>query len=70
MSLESDGGMILTGETEELEEKLVPVPLCPPQISHGLTRTRTRASAGSNPLLYGPVLQLMAGLDVRQSVCF
>jgi hypothetical protein len=36
---------ILTGETEELREKPVPVPLCPPQISHGLTQARTRASA-------------------------
>jgi hypothetical protein len=45
MSLESDGGMILTGETEELGEKPVPVSLCPPQITHGLTRTRTRDSA-------------------------
>jgi hypothetical protein len=33
------------GKTEVLEEKLVPVPLCPPQIPHGLTRDRTRASA-------------------------
>jgi hypothetical protein len=33
----SDGGMILTaGETEVLGEKLVPVPLFPPKISHGL----------------------------------
>jgi hypothetical protein len=32
MSVESHGGMILTGETDELGEKLVPVPLCPPQI--------------------------------------
>jgi hypothetical protein len=33
----SDGGMTLTGgETEVLEEKLAPVPLFPPQISHGL----------------------------------
>jgi hypothetical protein len=29
--------MILTGETEELGEKAVPVPLCPPQIPHGST---------------------------------
>jgi hypothetical protein len=43
MSLESDGGMILTGETEELGEKPVPVPLCPPHIPHGLTWARTRA---------------------------
>jgi hypothetical protein len=33
------------GETEELGEKPVPVPLCPPQIPHWLTRDRTRASA-------------------------
>jgi hypothetical protein len=32
--MESHGGMILTGETEELGEKPVPVPLCPPQIPH------------------------------------
>jgi hypothetical protein len=37
--------MKLTGETEELGEKPVPVPLCPPQIPHGLNRDRTRASA-------------------------
>jgi hypothetical protein len=33
------------GKTEELGEKPVPVPLCPPQIPHGLSRDRTRASA-------------------------
>jgi hypothetical protein len=33
------------GKTEELGEKPVPVPLCPQQIPHGLTRDRTRASA-------------------------
>jgi hypothetical protein len=35
------------GKTEELGEKPVPVPLCPPQIRHRLTRAsgRTRASA-------------------------
>jgi hypothetical protein len=31
MSVESCGGMTLTGKTEELVEKLVPVPLCQPQ---------------------------------------
>jgi hypothetical protein len=30
------------GTTEVLGEKPVPVPLCPPQIPHGLTRDRTR----------------------------
>jgi hypothetical protein len=38
MSLESDGGMIYwQGKTEELGEKPVPMPLCPPQIPHVLT---------------------------------
>jgi hypothetical protein len=32
------------GKAEELGEKSVPVPLCPPQIPQGLTRARTRAS--------------------------
>jgi hypothetical protein len=44
--LESDGGMIYWHDkTEELGEKPVPVPLCPPQIPYGLTRARTLASA-------------------------
>jgi hypothetical protein len=46
MSLESDGGIIYwQGKTEELGEKPIPLPLCPPQIPHGITRARTRASA-------------------------
>jgi hypothetical protein len=32
------------GKTEEHREKPVPVPLCPPQISHGLTGARIRDS--------------------------
>jgi hypothetical protein len=36
--------MILMGETEELGEKHALVPLCPPQIPHGLTRACTQAS--------------------------
>jgi BMFP domain-containing protein YqiC len=36
--------MKLTGENRQLGEKPVPVPLCPPQISYGLTWDRTRAS--------------------------
>jgi hypothetical protein len=32
------------GKTEVLEEKLTPVPLCPLQIPHGVSRHRTRAS--------------------------
>jgi hypothetical protein len=30
MNMENDGGIIVTGKTEELGEKPVPVPLCPP----------------------------------------
>jgi hypothetical protein len=30
--------MKLTGKTEVLREKPVPVPLCPPQITHETTR--------------------------------
>jgi hypothetical protein len=32
------------GENRQLGEKPVPMPLCPPQIPHGLTRDSTRAS--------------------------
>jgi hypothetical protein len=32
-------------KTEQLGEKSIPVSLCPPQILHGLTRTRTQANA-------------------------
>jgi hypothetical protein len=42
--MEGHGGIMLTGQTEELGKTSVPVPL-PPQIPHGLTRERTRASA-------------------------
>jgi hypothetical protein len=46
MSLESDGGMIYWRENPKNSgKKPVPVPLCPPQIPHGLTRAWTPASA-------------------------
>jgi hypothetical protein len=35
MILESDDGMILTGENRKTRTKPVPVPLCPPQIGSG-----------------------------------
>jgi hypothetical protein len=37
MSMESHGGMLLTGENRRTRRKSVPVPLCPPQNQHGLT---------------------------------
>ena len=39
LQLETDRG------TEVLGESPVPVPLCPPQVPHGPTRDRARASA-------------------------
>jgi hypothetical protein len=44
MSMESHVGVILTGETEELEEKPVPVPLCSLYIPHGPTLAQSLAS--------------------------
>jgi len=40
----SIGGMILTGKNKVLEEKPVPVSICPPQIQHGLAWGRTQDS--------------------------
>jgi hypothetical protein len=51
MRMESHGGIILTGKIEELGEKHVPVPLCPPQTPHGLTRAPTLAFAVRGRLL-------------------
>jgi hypothetical protein len=52
------GGMILTGKTEELGDKHVPVPLYPPQISHGLAGQRTRASMAIRGYAYYKMLKL------------
>jgi hypothetical protein len=46
----STSGMKLTGENQSTREKPVPVPLCPPQIPHGLTRDRTRGLRGGRPV--------------------
>jgi hypothetical protein len=40
----SSGGMILTGENRRTLRNPVPVPLCPPQIPHGLSWEWTRAA--------------------------
>jgi hypothetical protein len=39
MRVEICDGMVLIGKTEELRKKLVPLPLCPPQIPHGFILT-------------------------------
>jgi hypothetical protein len=59
--------MKLTVENRQLGEKPVPVPLCPPQIPHGLTRDRTRAST-VRVVLYEELL--IAQLVMRFCVVF
>jgi hypothetical protein len=59
----------MSGKTEELGEKPVPVPLCLPQIPHGLTRERTRASAVKGRRLtaepwHGPSMNLQASPSI------
>jgi hypothetical protein len=43
--MESQGGVIVTGESRRTRRKPVPVPQCPPQIPHGPTQARILASA-------------------------
>jgi hypothetical protein len=56
------------GKIEELGEKPVPVPLCPPQIPHGSTRARTRVYAARGRRLttwamaHGPLQPLISYL--------
>jgi hypothetical protein len=54
-------GMKATGENWQLREKPVPVPLCPPQISHGL-------DLGSNPGLHGELLRLGETADTTNFI--
>jgi hypothetical protein len=54
MSMESHGGMILTGETDELGEKSDPVSLCS-QVPSALTRV-SEVSLAANYLSHGMAL--------------
>jgi hypothetical protein len=45
MSMESHGQMVFTGENGRTQREPCPSATCPPQIPHGLTQARTRASA-------------------------
>jgi hypothetical protein len=45
MRMESRGGMMFIRENRRTRIKPVPVPLCPPQMPHWLTRARTQVSA-------------------------
>jgi hypothetical protein len=62
MRMETHDGMLLTGQTEELGDKNAPVPLCPPQTLHGLSRARTRASTVRG-------MRLTAGAKARPHTC-
>jgi hypothetical protein len=53
-------------KTEVLGEKRVPVPLCPPQIPHGLSRDRIRASAVRGQRLTASIY-MMAISHIRNS---
>ena len=44
--------MKLTGENRQLGEKPVPVPLCPPKISHGLDPESNPGLRGERPATY------------------
>jgi hypothetical protein len=44
MRVEGHMGRYWQGKAENLREKPVPVPLCPPQLPHGLTHVRNRTS--------------------------
>jgi hypothetical protein len=45
MNVEQSVESELTGETKSTRRKPTPVPLCPPQIPHDVTRARTRVAA-------------------------
>jgi hypothetical protein len=47
------GGMRIGRGNRNTRRKPAPVPLCPPQIPHDLTRHRTRVAAATNRLSYG-----------------
>jgi hypothetical protein len=65
MSAKSHGGMILTGKTEELGEKPVPVPLCPPQIPYGLTRASVMINIIKTCLILKTVLYSLSSILIR-----
>jgi hypothetical protein len=65
----SPGGTILTGETEELVEKLVLVSHSPPQISHGLTQERSRAPAFERPATYSTILCNLSQVQIYSLHC-
>jgi hypothetical protein len=62
MSMEQLEELVLAGETEELGDILLPVPLRPPQIPHNLTWNRIRAAAmGSRRLTGGAMTRPKMG---------
>jgi hypothetical protein len=51
------------GKTKELREKCVPVPLCPPQIPHGLNQAQTQASEVRGWAMAWPKRAVLQGLS-------
>jgi hypothetical protein len=60
----------LAMDTDVLGQKPGPVPLCPPQIPHDLTRARTRAARNQLPLLSHVNLTMPATITITQNVRF
>jgi hypothetical protein len=48
---------------QKYSEEIYPLPLCPPQILHGLTRAQTRAAAMGSPRLTARVMAQPGGTD-------
>jgi hypothetical protein len=74
MRMESHGGMILTGKSEELWEKPVPVPVWPSRIPPWLIRARSRGSAvraGEFRIVFWDVLPCKIIVDRRfRGTCY
>jgi hypothetical protein len=61
--------MKLTGENRRTRGKTVPVPLCTPQITHELSRDRTRASAVGGRRLTASAMARPSGFGVYTDLC-
>jgi hypothetical protein len=56
-------GMRIGRGNRSTRRKTAPVPLCPPQIPHGLTLAQIRAAAvGNRPLSYGAADRSITGV--------
>jgi hypothetical protein len=65
MSVESQGGVVLTDEHQKLGGNPVPVPLCSPHIPHGLNQARIRALAVRDRRLSAEPCRIYLLTDVK-----